>query len=368
MSAFFNKTTVILIILLTLTIGLSGTAHAANITTPSPLPTGYANVFYQFTLNGGGRPPRTWAATGLPSWLTLNATTGLLSGTPPAVNTYTFTVTMTDGNAATDTVVFSLPVVLGECSFIGTSTGSISFSAIDPSTTPGPITNNAVTQQVLFQCNTTVTYSIAMNPAAPSLDLGGNTIPFTLGVAAPGQNITNTTQIPLLTTASTILIANYQNAPAGLYASGNVLVTVSWTGTSTGMMTAMVTANGTILNICKVLPPPPGTLTFDINPSVAGMTSATISSDLQVQCTMNNNVTISAVSACGGASPKLDTAYPACGGSTINYTFSYLAGITGQGFGGAGIPLNISGSATSANYENAPVGSYGDLQTLTITY
>jgi hypothetical protein len=42
--------------------------------------------------------------------------------------------------------------------------------------------------------------------------------------------------------------------------------------------------------------------------------------------------------------------------------------VPGSGFGGAGISLGISGSATSAGYANAPIGNYGDLQTLTIAY
>jgi hypothetical protein len=120
--------------------------------------------------------------------------------------------------------------------------------------------------------------------------------------------------------------------------------------------------SGTVINTCAVFQAP-GTLTFNIDPSVSGVTTATISPDMQLKCTRNSSVAVTASSACGG----MDSAYPACGGSKIPYTFNFLAGITGQGFGTA-VPLNISGSATSANYENAPVGAYGDLQTLTITY
>jgi hypothetical protein len=97
------------------------------------------------------------------------------------------------------------------------------------------------------------------------------------------------------------------------------------------------------------------------------MTSATITPDMLIKCTNGDSVVITASSTCGGAAPRLDSAYPACGGAQIPYTFTFVSSATGLGFGTA-IPLNIGGSANSANYQNAPVGNYGDLQTLTITY
>ncbi|MBL9129790.1 MAG: S8 family serine peptidase [Verrucomicrobiaceae bacterium] len=48
---------------------------------------------YQITANNN---PASYSATGLPAWLTLNATTGLISGTPTANGTFNFTVTATN--------------------------------------------------------------------------------------------------------------------------------------------------------------------------------------------------------------------------------------------------------------------------------
>jgi hypothetical protein len=359
--------------------GMGSRADAATFSiTPATIPNGILNTPYSVTVTEPGLYSGSlhWTiTTDLPVPVTISPNNSPASSTdlfftPTATGSYTVIVTVTDDKFPTPrtaTITYNLQIVTGGCAFVGTSTGSISFNIIDPSTTPGPITNNSITQQVLFQCDTTVTYSISTNPASPALLLGASSIPFTLGLAAPGQNVTSTNQIPLLTTSSSILIANYQNAPAGSYNSGGLLVTISWTGSSTGSLTATVTATGTVINTCAVSQSP-GTLTFDINPAIAGTTNATISPDLQIKCTMNDSVTITASSLCGGAAPKLDSAYPACGGNTIPYTFNFLGNITGQGFGGAGVSLDIGGSANSANYENAPVGNYGDLQTLTITY
>ncbi|RKY11296.1 MAG: hypothetical protein DRP82_07645, partial [Planctomycetota bacterium] len=71
-----------------------------EITTTS-LPDAMEGVAYSYTLSasGGNSASYNWSISGQPSWLTVDASTGELSGTPPAgsAGTYTFTVTVTDG-------------------------------------------------------------------------------------------------------------------------------------------------------------------------------------------------------------------------------------------------------------------------------
>ncbi len=84
-----------------------------NITTAS-LPNGRAQLAYSAAVTAtGGVAPYTWAATGLPAGLSINAGTGVISGTPAASGTFPVNVSVTDSGAAvvqTVQTTFSLQI------------------------------------------------------------------------------------------------------------------------------------------------------------------------------------------------------------------------------------------------------------------
>jgi len=147
-----------------------------------------------------------------------------------------------------------------------------------------------------------------------------------------------------------------------------------------GTISPTVSVTGSITGICKA--GTTGTLSFTIDPSLAGPIMAT-RTDATVFCSNGTPFTITAASlnqggvaaSCASSSGGI-TGTLKNGSNTMAYTFA--CGVngtngntgTGQGFGaGKDVGIGITGSITAASYQNAPVSaSYADTITLTVTY
>src|SRR5262245_28879106 len=102
---------------------------ALTIATSSPLSNGTVRVGYSATFSAnGGWPPYTWSTlSALPAGLTLNPTSGVLSGAPTAVGSFTFGVKVSDSYQFSASKQFSLTVQ--SVAQLQTSVGSLAFSA-----------------------------------------------------------------------------------------------------------------------------------------------------------------------------------------------------------------------------------------------
>ena len=120
-----------------LTVGAGG----VTITGPSALPSGTVGVAYTSTsiTATGGSSVYTYTATGLPSGLTINSTTGAITGTPTTTtgSPFTVVVTVTDSSANTATKSYALTINPGTSTLpliASVSTSAGGQSSIGPNT------------------------------------------------------------------------------------------------------------------------------------------------------------------------------------------------------------------------------------------
>ncbi len=84
-----------------------------TITTAPGLPNGIIGLAYSATLSAaGGTPPYTWSVSigSLPTGLTLNSSTGAITGPPSSAGSFKFTVQVTDSASVTATKQLTLNV------------------------------------------------------------------------------------------------------------------------------------------------------------------------------------------------------------------------------------------------------------------
>lgn len=90
--------------------------------------------------------PFSWSLTGAPSWLSINAMTGVLSGTPPASAagmSFTFTVVVEDGDGGRTTVMLTIRVV-GGGSDAGVDSGVDSGVGVDSGADSGVVVDGSM--------------------------------------------------------------------------------------------------------------------------------------------------------------------------------------------------------------------------------
>ncbi|MCB1225566.1 MAG: putative Ig domain-containing protein, partial [Verrucomicrobiales bacterium] len=306
----------------TLSLTLSVACPAVSITTTT-LPNGTVNTAYSQTLSvTGGTSPYTWSVSSgtLPAGLTLNLSTGVISGTPTSTSAASFTIAVVDAYGCGDTQAFTVtpgcptitvsPATLPN-GVVGTpynetvsATGGVppySYTvlsgtlpaglALNSSTgvisgTPTSTTGQTFSIRVTDANNCTGTKTFTVVPVCPAISISPASLPNgTVGVAY-SQNLSATGG-----TAPYSYAVTTGTLPTGLTLSAAGLVS----GTPTSATSQTFTVTVTDANGCK------GTRSFTVKPACPAITLATTPSPLP-DGTVGTSYSAS-MSASGGTAP-----------------------------------------------------------------
>ena len=269
------------------------TAQAADI----PLPAGQVGVAYTpYTVTFTPAPAAgtVYSATGLPSGMSVNASTGTISGTPTASGDFSGTLSLKDG-AITNNFSFAITIApalgapeissdltaigaVGDNSFIYTVAASNQPTSFNVGTLPPGLTYSSGTAQITGTPTTAGTYNVSLSannatgtgstvtlvvtiqPSGPVPAIDSNAS-VTADVNTPFSYQITATNTPTSFTASGLPVGLSLNTTSGL---------ISGTPTVSGVSTATLTAsngNGSSANF---------TLTFILGPVSVINSSASI--------------------------------------------------------------------------------------------
>ena len=321
---------------------------------PATLPSGTVGTPYGQTVSGsGGNGSYTYAvsAGSLPAGLSLNASTGVITGTPGSAASSTFTVTATDGNGATGSRIYTVAVNAAV--------------AVNPSSLPGGTVGLAYSQTLTATGgNGSYTFSVSAGALPPGLTLnaGSGVLSGTPGSAGTSSFTITATDgngasgaRAFSVTISSAITVNPSSLPSGVV--GNAYSqTISAAGGS-GSYTFSVSA-GTL----------PAGLALNASSGVlSGTPSGAAASSFTVTATDSNGATgARAYSVTINAAISVNpTSLP---GGTVGSAYSQTVSATG-GSGGfsysisagalpAGLTLNASSGVISGTPSAAAASSF----------
>jgi len=303
----------------------------------------------------------SFAATGLPTGLTINPSTGSITGTPTTAGNYSVTVTATDSEAlsastsfgwtVTNTVTVSGPG--NQSSVSGTPVTPLTDSASDSSSTatisswsatglPPGVTVNAANGVITGTPTTAGTYTVTVGATDSAGQTGSTsftwTVTNTVTVAAPGPessvsgSAVSAVTVGATDSSSTATISSYAatGLPTGLTINS-----------STGTVTGTPTTAGTY----------PVTVTATDSASFAGTTSFT--------WTVTNTV--------GITSPGNQTSVSGTAITPLSTPATDTSSTTGLTWSATGLPAGLSLDASTGSVTGTPTTAGVDAVTVTVT-
>src|SRR5438067_962145 len=383
-----------------------GTSNAQTFTINPPPPvitspttaTGQVAVAFSYNITATNNPT-SFNATGLPAGLTVNTSTGLISGTPTTAGTYTVTISATNAGGTgshTLTLTINPPTPVIQPPFTATGTVGSNFSYTINATNnptsynatglPGGLAINTGTGKITGKPTIAGIYQVTLSATnaggtgtatlvitvGPFIATGAVGVPFSYQIPATGTPTSyNATGLPAGLTVDTFTGVISGTPAAGTDAGSPYSVTISATySTGSGAITGS------------------GTLTLTINPAPPVITSGptvsgTMGTAFSYQITATNNptsfnatglpagltvktstglisgtpttagiygVTISATNVSGtGTATLVITIGPFTAAGTVNVPFSYQIPATGTpaSYNATGLPSGLTVDTTT---------------------
>ena len=326
--------------------------HAASsmVITPDLLPPAGQHVFYSQQIStSGGTAPYTYVVESgtLAPGLTIS-NTGLISGTPSTVGSYSFVILSTDATSGGGPYKKSIPYTLNVAAQLPPTITSVSpATGLSTGGTAVTITGTGFTGVTALKfgiangISVTVINSTTITASSPAGSAGVVNVTVTASGGTSAASAGNQFTYIAAPTVSSI-------SPTSGAASGGTTVTI--TGANLSGATAVsfggTAATGFTVNSATSITAtaPAGTGTVDVRVTTTGGTSATSAAD---QFSYVAAPTVSSISPTGG---------PAMGGTTVIITGTNLSGATAVTFGATAATGYTINSATQIT-ATAPAGT-----------
>lgn len=242
-----------------------GSTGTVTVTNPGNKTGVVGTAIASFTLTASPAGTYTWSATGLPPGVSINSSTGTVSGTPTTAGTYTVTATATGGGGSGSTsFTFTVTGGGGGCTSPGQKLANPGFESGAAGWTAssgviGAYSGDGAPRTGSYSAwlngyGTTHTDSLSQSVTIPA-GCTASTLSFYLKITS--AETTTTVQYDKLTVkVGATTLATYSNLNKGAYAlrSFNVgsfagqTVTVNWTGTEDSSLQTSFVIDDTSLN------------------------------------------------------------------------------------------------------------------------
>ncbi|WP_244422316.1 putative Ig domain-containing protein [Bradyrhizobium sp. ORS 285] len=311
-------------------------AVASKVVTANQAATAFTPV-----TGGGGTTPYTYSVSpSLPAGLTINSSTGSISGTPTtASGATTYTVTVTDAASATATNTFSLTV-----------SGAVAATTAVPSTT--------------------LPYNQPVTPFTPVTGSGGTgtltyavspTLPAGLSFNTSNGQVTGTPTVPTAATTFTVTVADINSATASatfsLTVNGPVAATTAVPSTTLPInqavtpFTPVTGSGGTGALTYAVSPALPAGLSFNASNGQISGTPTTTTPAATYTVTVTDTVSATASATFSLSVGRLDTKValtssqnPSQFGQPVTFTATVTPQVVGGGTPTGTVTFNDNGS------------------------